>query len=81
MVFQYCMNTFCIIVHLDFQNITCRDDFVSLNGTCQARCGQTSILSSATTLVNKVLRYAGAISSVLGGGAFLIASVIRYKEM
>ena len=62
-------------------NITCRDDFISLNGTCQPQCGRNDIQSSTTIVANRVLRFAGAILTVIGGGAFLIASVIRYKEM
>ena len=67
--------------HLAFQNITCHEDFISLNGTCQARCEQNNIQHSTTIVASKVFRFASAITTVIGGGAFLIASVVRYKEM
>ena len=63
------------------QNITCRDDFISLNGTCQARCGENKIQSSANVVVTRVVRFVGALLAVVGGGVFLIASIVRYKEM
>ena len=64
-----------------FQNITCREDFISLNGTCQARCEQNDLQSSTTIAANRVFRFAGVIIAILGGGTFFIASVVRYKEM
>ena len=69
------------ITTIALQNLTCRDDFISLNGTCQARCGRNDIQSPITIVANRVLRFAGTISAVIGGGAFLIFSFIRYKEM
>ena len=63
------------------QNLTCRNGFFNVNGTCQARCEQNNIQGPTTIVANKVLRFAGAISTVAVSGAFLIVSIVRYKEM
>ena len=59
----------------------CRDDFINLNGTCYPRCDRTKLQNRTALFINRVLRYSCAASAILGGGAFFVASIIRYKVM
>ena len=63
------------------QNLSCRDDFIRLNGSCQPRCDRFEQHGHTTILLNRVIRLTAAILAVIGGIGFLVASAMRYKQM
>lgn len=61
-------------------NITCLDEFIELNGTCHPRCDSWTTQLKSIVAVQRASRFLAAVTGVVGGFTFLVASVLRRQH-
>ena len=62
---------------------SCRDDFINFRNfnICLPRCDRWKQQSNSSTIVTRGVKFVFSICTILGGIAFLVASVIQYNKM
>lgn len=62
-------------------NVTCSPDFYLENSTCFPICQQWKQFSDSVSALVQILITAASLLGILGGGAVIVGSAIRYKSM
>ena len=63
------------------QNITCRWDFILINGTCFPHCGQWALENGVVMSLETSVTWIATLITLTSSVVSIVVSIVRYKFM